>query len=90
MKLISKLFLISLLFYNVALLAQEEEEKPFKHNRLSLTLGNALIPSASHFSSGNNNILIPTWGFSYEYLFSEKFGLGLKNDIEISTICYRG
>lgn len=30
-------------------------------------------------------MLTPTLGIAYEYLVNEKFGVGLKNDLEIST-----
>jgi len=78
-----KIFLILFVFSFTN--ADAQEIIPFKHHHISLTIGHALIPEGSREGKENDMILIPTWGLSYEYLFTEKIGLGLKNDLEISN-----
>jgi hypothetical protein len=65
--------------------AQESEDESIKHHHLTLTIGHSHIPSGTHIDGEQKMILIPTWGFSYEFLFTEHVGLGLKNDIEVSN-----
>ena len=65
--------------------AQSEAEEGLRHHHLVLTLGHAHIPSADDIGDSGSLVLIPTWGFSYEYLFNRKFGLGLKGDLEVSN-----
>ena len=84
------LYLISCLFCVVYLSAstafgQSEDEEQLRHHHLVLTLGQAHIPSAENVDESASLVLIPTWGFSYEYLFNRKFGLGLKGDLEVSN-----
>lgn len=63
--------------------AQNEDEGHVKHNHFVVTMGNSLIPAIEE--GGENMILIPTWGLSYEYLFTEHFGIGWKNELEFSN-----
>ncbi|MGA9270469.1 MAG: hypothetical protein WBV45_07595 [Lutimonas sp.] len=66
-------------------LAQDDDREELKHHHLILTIGHSHIPSGSSVGGGNDLILIPTWGFSYEYIFSERLALGLKSDLEVSN-----
>jgi len=64
--------------------AQEQDEEKIKHHHLVVTIAHSRLFIQEDAISGNNSLLIPTWGFNYEYLFTKKIGLGLKNDLEIA------
>lgn len=61
----------------------EEESHDFKHFRLSAAIGHAYIPKA--ISENSSVIVIPTFGLDLQYWFSHKWGIALKNDLEIAT-----
>lgn len=44
-------------------------------------LGHTKIKS----SDQGKGLLIPSWGFDYEYWFNQKWGLGLHTDLELQT-----
>tara|TARA_B100000809_G_scaffold266760_2_gene331281 strand:+ start:13957 stop:14490 length:534 start_codon:yes stop_codon:yes gene_type:complete len=60
--------------------AQEEKEE-FKHFRISPVLSHTYIPTA--ISEGTKTIIVPSIGLDLEYWFSEKYGIGLHNDLEL-------
>jgi hypothetical protein len=55
----------------------------FKKFRMAVNLGHAYIPSAS-FGNDRDFAVIPVWGLDFQYWFNPKWGLALKNDIEIA------
>ena len=55
----------------------------FKHFRLSAALGHAYIPKAK--SENSTVVVIPTFGIDLQYWFNHKWGVALKNDVEIAT-----
>ena len=59
-----------------------EHKHEFKRFRVALNLGHAYIPTASIAES--NFMIIPVWGLDFQYWFNPKWGLALKNDIEIA------
>lgn len=63
----------------------ETEEATLFRNQVSLSIGHSLIPSAEELSGSRKNLLVPTWGLSYEFSFSERFMIGLKSEIEASN-----
>ena len=83
----------SVLVVSIAILAiwqeslaqSETDEEPLLRNQVSLSIGHSLIPSAEELSNNRKNLLVPTWGFSYEFSFSERFMIGLKSEIEASN-----
>lgn len=66
-------------------LAQEETDEVFKHHHITVTIGHSHIPSGTEVGESSDFILIPTWGLSYEYIFTKRIALGLKNDLEVSN-----
>lgn len=58
-----------------------EEKHQFKRFRISMNIGHCYIPKAQ-FSNDEQLVVLPTWGLDFQYWFSEKIGIGLKNDIE--------
>ena len=77
------------LFGSMQLYAQDEhphsEEHHFQHHRIAVFTGYGLIAGAIN-EDGNQQVkVIPVFGFDYEYFINHKFGLGLFNDIELSS-----
>ncbi len=81
--------LILILFFGITKfsLAQEvnldqdieiEESKILRH-KVALILGHTHVPSG--FSNGEKKMLVvPSWGFDYNYLLNEKWAIGLHSD----------
>lgn len=61
---------------------EKNEAHEFKHFRVAAALGHAYIPEAK--SESGNFVVIPTFGLDIQYWFSHKWGIALKNDIEIA------
>jgi len=84
-----KSILILLVFAFGSLQAQDnssKEEEVFNHSRLALVISHTHIPKAFQSSAGNSNaVIVPSWGFNYEYWFNHKFALGLHSDMEVAT-----
>ncbi len=59
-----------------------EDAEEFKHHRVAVILGHGHVFGAET-TDGANIVTIPTWGIDYQYWINQKFGAGLKADIEI-------
>ena len=84
------LITIALLF-SVSLIGQEpheEETHEFKHFRVAAAIGHAYIPEAK--TDTDTFLLIPTFGLDLQYWFNPKWGIALKNDIEIADYIVEG
>lgn len=83
----NKLLLILILSCSFASYSQENEienKEGFLKNKLSLYTGYSWIPEGRNPDTNKKEtIFAPTFGFSYEYWFSEKWAIGTYNDIEI-------
>ena len=77
------------LFIPVVLLAQEHEEdkthEKTKHHRVALMISHTHIPSGLPSVSNSGPLIVPSWGFTYNYRFNEKWTIGLHTDMEIAT-----
>ena len=62
--------------------AAHDDGHEFKKFRVAVNLGHAYIPDASVVES--KFVIIPVWGLDFQYWFSEKWGVALKNDVEIA------
>jgi hypothetical protein len=73
--------------YHSILFAQEhaaqiaEPEHSFKHFRASAALYHTYIKTES--ATDKKYLIVPSLGFDLEYWFTEKFGLGSHNDLEL-------
>ncbi|MBK9103213.1 MAG: hypothetical protein IPL92_01245 [Saprospiraceae bacterium] len=77
------LFLLSIAGY-----AQEAEkeiagdEPAFKtHHRITLMMANAHVPSIAEDIEGKKNLILPAWGLDYDYWFTNKWAVGLHNNM---------
>lgn len=92
----SILFLCVCLFFGSKIYAQEEHEFPTHSSegeyeeenegeesywRLSLLLAHTYIPTET--SQGRETLVLPTIAVDIEYWVSEKWGIGMHNDIEL-------
>lgn len=81
-------FILLLFLFSISISAQEKHSKEsheheFKKFRVAFAIGHGYIPSAS--SGGKDFLIIPVMGLDIQYWFNERWGLALKNDIEISN-----
>ena len=78
-----------LVFTSVCSSAQEEhtshDKHLFQHHRLALFTGYGLIQGAVDENGNSQFKLIPVIGVDYEYFLNHKIGIGLHNDIELSS-----
>lgn len=81
------LLIISLLLGHCSFGQQQEEE--LKHHQVYFIIGHIHIPNSELESDGSEILLIPGWGFGYEYHFTRKVGLGLKAEMEVSNYALR-
>ena len=74
---------VALSFFSNAQSHDPEEEHSFKHFRISGAIGQTYIPEAT---SGNAAfVVVPTLGLDLQYWFKPRWGIGLKNDIELAN-----
>ena len=55
----------------------------FKKFRVAVNLGHGYIPSAT--TADNKFVVLPVWGLDLQYWFNSKWGIALKNDVEIAN-----
>ena len=61
----------------------EPEHHDFKHWRIAGGIGHSFLPAGNHTSDEVSVLVIPTIGIDFQYWFNQKFGLALKNELEI-------
>ena len=77
------IFTIVIIFIGLVSFAQEEHHTDFKHFRISPVLSHTYIPMAT--IDGDETVIVPTLGLDLEYWFTEKWGFGFYNDLELLT-----
>lgn len=75
--------LITFQFYGQSHDELLNHEHEFKNFRMAVNLGHGYIPSAT--TADNKFIVLPVWGIDFQYWFSHKWGIALKNDVEIAN-----
>ncbi|MFZ2905575.1 MAG: hypothetical protein WAZ98_05180 [Cyclobacteriaceae bacterium] len=74
--------LVFLLTISTTVYCQEEEgEKRKTHYRMTVMMANAHIPSATEVDGDIPVRIVPTWGLSYDYWLSNKWAIGLHNEL---------
>ena len=66
------------------LAAQHKEGEALKRHRIGLYSGATLVPEGEE-DGEKKLIVVPTVGLDYDYKFSERFGVGLYNDLQLSS-----
>ncbi len=74
--------LLFLLVWGPCAPAQEAE---FKHHKVMLVLGHAMTPEGVNVDGKKTLLFLPSWGLDYDYLFNEKWSIGLHSDIIIEN-----
>ncbi len=82
------LFVLALFFLTSQIYGQSHDElnnneHEFKNFRIAVNLGHGYIPSAT--TKDNNFVVLPVWGLDIQYWFNHKWGIALKNDVEIAN-----
>ncbi len=80
--LIISLLLILTFQFAIAQNEHEDAHHDFKHFRVAALIGHAFSPEANTDTS--SFLLIPTYGLDIQYWFNHKWGIALKNDLEIA------
>ena len=84
---IAKLLLGFLLIYIPQSWAQEGEHKSEYHEfstwRIGFGFGQTYLPAGQHESEEVSMLVLPTVGLDIHYWFNPRFGLALKNELEI-------
>lgn len=75
-------FMLFSAFWGIAQSHNLEEKHTFKHFRISMSIGQAYIPQAQSIDA--KFVVLPTLGLDLHYWISQKWGIGLKNDIELA------
>lgn len=63
---------------------EPEEEKHGAHH-LSIVIAHTHVPKGFHSESGSVNLIVPSWGFNYDFWINNRWAIGLHNDMEIAT-----
>jgi len=93
------LFILILILWALDISGQEQKQKPvaehesgshlesghddFKHWRIAGGIGHSYLPAGNYASEEVSVLVIPTIGLDFQYWFNPKFGLALKNELEI-------
>lgn len=59
----------------------DHDEEPHKKHAISASINHTVIFSAVKDGESRSSIIVPSFGLNYNYVFSEKWGVGLHNDI---------
>lgn len=62
---------------------EHQEEHEFKHFKTSVTIGHGYMPEVR--SQSASVIIIPSVGLELQYWFNPKWGIAMKNDLEIAN-----
>ncbi len=86
--LFSHLFMLVLLVLSSPIYGQSHDEivihkHEFRNFRMAVNLGHGYIPSAT--TADNKFVVLPVWGLDFQYWFNSKWGIALKNDVEIAN-----
>lgn len=82
------LFVLALLIFTSTGYGQSHDvthpqEHEFKKFRVAINLGHCYIPAAT--TADNKFVVLPVWGLDFQYWFNSKWGIALKNDVEIAN-----
>lgn len=87
-RIISGLLLLLLhgqnMFAQSAETSENDNEKRPRH-RIALIIGHTHIPKGVSGSENQSNLIVPSWGLSYQFWLNEKWGIGSLIDTEIAT-----
>ncbi|UCC83891.1 MAG: hypothetical protein JSW46_02855 [Gemmatimonadota bacterium] len=78
---------VALAFIANPLAAQEHEEhEPLKRHKLALFVGYTWVPTGDpHEADSRGTVIAPTVGIDYSFWISHKVGVGLVNEVELTT-----
>jgi len=66
------------------------DEETLKKHSISASLNHTIIFSAIKNGESHSSINVPSFGLNYTYAFSEKWGVGLHNDIILEDFVVKG
>lgn len=80
MKIKTSLIMIVLCSLTTLSVGQHEHNQEHSGNmhKLTIVMAHSHIPTAL---DDNKNVIVPSWGFNYDYLFHHKWGIGLHSEL---------
>jgi hypothetical protein len=67
-----------------------QDEEPLKRHFISASINHTIIFSAVKNGEHHSNLNVPSFGLNYTYALSEKWGIGLHNDIILEDFIVKG
>ena len=64
---------------------EHDSKEARKHHRVAIMISHTHIPKGVHSVHTNAGLIVPSWGFNYEYWFNTKWALGMHNAMDITT-----
>lgn len=61
--------------------AKKSEAAFHPHHRVTITMENAHIPTKVEIAGASKNLIVPAWGFDYDYWFKPKWAFGLHTNL---------
>jgi len=74
------LFIMVSSYRTMAQEGEPKEKETFRH-RITVMMANSHIPSANKIEGQSSMFIAPTWGINYDYWFTQKWAIGLHNDV---------
>lgn len=71
-----------LAFYSVALGQENNESESHKKHSFTLSIGHTHVGEGIR-DQKKNNLILPSWGFNYDFHINERWAIGLHNDLII-------
>lgn len=59
----------------------EEEKEAMHRHRITVMMANSHIPNLETVEGQNKFLVVPAWGFDYDFWLSKKWAIGLHNDL---------
>lgn len=61
------------------------QDEAFKHHKVMVVLGHAMTPEGVNVDGKKTFLFLPSWGLDYDYMFNDKWSIGLHSDIIIEN-----
>lgn len=80
-----KILLICLLLLPQPELKAQEGGEGIKHQRLTLVMSNAHVPSGLDNDGNNKWLVLSSWGLDYDWRFNDRWAISVQSDIVIEN-----
>ena len=77
--------LLVILYHRVTAQGHEAAESHAGKNKLTIVMGHAHVPKGVGSEGSKRWLVLPSWGFDYNYLFSRYWSLGIHTDFVVEN-----